>query len=130
MSEEKRPEQEFDDLLSGVEDNIKRLVNEFIEENKSYSKDKVRDDIDFDGGITEMVDSSVPIHYYDLMKLATLTEIYHHENELTPAFDGTMTPINVVATAIYEVLEERAWETLDSYLEELEDDGKFGDSDE
>lgn len=130
MENEKRAEQELEDLMESVKSDTKMLVDEFIEENEGCSRDKVRDDIDFDGKITEMVDSSVPIYNYDIMKLGTLADIYHHENELTPAFDGIMTPINVVATAIYEVLEEYVWERLDSYLDELEEDGKFGESDD
>lgn len=131
MSEdEKRPEQELDDLRQSIEEQVKESIDEFIEENKGCNRDKINDSIDYDGRVTEMVDSAVPIHYYDLTRLATLSDIYHHENESPPAYDGTMTPINVIVCAIYEVLMEVAWETVESYLDELEEEGKFGDSDD
>lgn len=129
MSEnEKRPEQELEDLKERIKDDVKASIDEFIEENEGCNRDKINDSIDYDGRVTEMVDSAVPIHYYDLTRLATLSEIYHHENELPPAYDSQMTPINVITTAIYEVLMEVAWETVESYLDELEEDGKFGDN--
>lgn len=131
MSEdEKNPEQYLEELKESIEEQVKDSINEFIEENEGCTRDKINDSIDYDGRVTEIVDGAVPIHYYDLTRLATLSEIYHHENELPPAFDGSATPINVIACAIYEVLMEIAWETIESYLEELEEDGKFGESDE
>ena len=130
MEDEKRPEQYLEDLKETIEEQVKESINDFIDENKECKRDKVNDSIDYDGRVSEMVDSDVPIHYYDLTRLATLSDIYHHENELPPAFDGTMTPINVIACAIYEVLMEVAWETVESYLDELEEEGKFGESDD
>lgn len=129
MNEEKEltAEQEMQDLKEGVSGDIKILIDDYIEENDNPTKDEVREKIDYNGGITETVDGSVPVYNYDLMKLSSLSEVYHHDNELPPAFDGENTPINVTGTAIYEILMDVAWETLDSYLDELEEDGKFGE---
>jgi hypothetical protein len=130
MEEEKTAYQELFDLKEMVRDEVKTAIDEFIEENPDYDKDDIRNSIDDNGRITEMVDSSVPIYNYDIMKLGTLTEVWAHENELGPAFDGTPTPVNTLATAIYEILQETAWEYVDEYLDELENDGKFDEEDE
>ena len=125
MEKELSPEQEMDRLRQDVIDDVEREIDEYIEENTGCTRDDVRDGIDYDGRITELVDGKVPIYNANLMELATLSEVYHHENELPPAYDGTSTPINVTATAIYEILMEVAWETVDNYLDILEDEGKF-----
>lgn len=115
------PEQEFENLKVHVRENAKHIVDEFIEENKIKDRDEIYGAIDDNGALTEMVDSSVPIYNIDLMNFATLMEVYNHENELPPAFDGENTPINITATAIYEILNREAWDEVDSYLEELEE---------
>ena len=125
MDEEKTAYQELEELKEMVQDEVKTKIDEFIEENPDYDKEQIRDKIDDNGTITEMVDSSVPIYNSTIMELGSLSEVYQHENELGPAFDGTPTPVNILATAIYEILMETAWDFLDEYLNDLDNDGKF-----
>lgn len=56
--------------------------------------------------VHEIADSHVPIYYHELAELASDPEVFHHENELGPAFDGTPTLANIVATAAYELISE------------------------
>jgi hypothetical protein len=67
----------------------------------------------------------VPVYTSDIMALASVGEIYGHENELGPAFDGKPRPENIIATSIYEVLEETGYDELRSYLDKLDKEGKF-----
>ena len=115
------PEQEFEDMKEQVREDARGIVDEYIKQHKVKDRDEIYGAIDDDGSVTEMVDSSVPIYNAELMELASITEVYHHDNELPPAFDGENTPINTVATAIYEILMAEAWKEIDSYLVELEE---------
>ena len=58
----------------------------------------------FDGAVREIADSFVPIYNHELTALAKEDDVWQHENELPPAFDGTSTICNLVVTAIYEIL--------------------------
>lgn len=72
--------------------------------------------------IHEIVDSSVPIYHHELAELASDPEIFPHENELGPTFDGTPTLANITATAIYELITEAPFETLNELQNEQLDE--------
>jgi len=55
----------------------------------------------------EVVDSSVPIHSQDLLDLAKEDlGLATSEPELGPAFDGKNTPINLIASNVFEEIHE------------------------
>jgi len=75
------------------------------------------------GNIAEIADTNVPVYNADIMELASDPEIWGHENELPPAFDGEPTIINIAATAIYEVIEQALyteWESIKDRASELD----------
>lgn len=56
--------------------------------------------------LNEMVDSAVPIYTSDLLTTASDNiDLAVVEPELGPAFDGTPTPVNIIAANIYEALQ-------------------------
>ena len=67
--------------------------------------------------IHDIVDSLVPVYTSDLMSLAAENIcLATDEPELGPAFDGSPTPVNIVAANVYEWLCNELWE----YANELE----------
>ncbi len=91
----------LDELRDGAKAELRERFNDFPGE--------------FDGGephdvIHEIADSSVPVYNVELVELAGIPEVGHHETELPPAFDGTPTIINVAATAVFELLEAALWD--------------------
>jgi len=71
--------------------------------------------------VSEIADSSVPVYTYELAKIAQSSmDVMLHENELPPAFDGTPTITNQIATAIYEIVQEGLSERLQELQNEHE----------
>jgi len=71
--------------------------------------------------VSEIADSSVPVYTYELAKVAQASmDVLLHENELPPAFDGTPTITNQIATAIYELVQEDLYEKLHELQQEHE----------
>jgi len=71
--------------------------------------------------VSEIADSSVPVYTYELAKIAQESmDVLLHENELPPAFDGTPTITNQIATAIYEIVQEDLYEKLNELQQEYE----------
>ena len=66
--------------------------------------------------IHEIADSSVPVYTGDLLRLAAENlQLATEEPECGPAFDGSPTPVNIIAANVYAHLETTlwaAWETL------------------
>jgi len=61
--------------------------------------------------IHEIADSSVPVYNYDLLRLAADNlNLGVDEPELGPAFDGSPTPINIIAANVFEAIESELWE--------------------
>jgi len=71
--------------------------------------------------VHEVADSHVPIYSHDLMTLGSDPQIFFHENELPPAFDGQPTLNNIVATAVYELISEALYEELYKLQQELDE---------
>ncbi|KKM03825.1 hypothetical protein LCGC14_1770480 [marine sediment metagenome] len=64
--------------------------------------------------ITEMVDGWVPIYNGQILEVAADSmDMAILEPELGPAFDGTPTPINIIAANIYETLQVAAFDEWD-----------------
>ena len=89
--------------LYGLEQGIKAEVRERAKEllEDAYPEDT----------LTEMVDSWVPIYNSDLLDVAADNmDMALLEPEVGPAFDGTPTPINIIAANIYEALNVAAFD--------------------
>ena len=113
MTRDKSAEEMLEDCKDSVRTEVREAIDNYIEENPDEDVDQIRDRIDDSGGITEIYDGCTPIYNYDIMKIGSLPEVFGHENELGPAFDGTLTPVNISAGAIDEILSEVAWEEVD-----------------
>ena len=73
--------------------------------------------------VSEIADSSVPVYTYELAQVAQASmDVLLHENELPPAFDGSPTVTNLIATAIYELVQESLYERLYELQQEHEQD--------
>ncbi|MDQ6982024.1 MAG: hypothetical protein Q9M08_03305 [Mariprofundus sp.] len=88
---------------------IKSMALEELEERFKTEPDmKYPEDM-----VNEIADSSAPVYTYELAQVAQGSiDVMLHENELGPAFDGTPTVTNQIATAIYEVVQENLYEKL------------------
>ena len=72
--------------------------------------------------IHEIADSCVPIYNADLLQIACDDfEIATAEPESGPAFDGTPTPLNIIAANVYEAIEAHLWEKWNTFKAETED---------
>ena len=73
--------------------------------------------------IHEVADGAVPVYNYDLLQLAAdlSNGIALTEPEIGPAFDGTPTPINIIAANVYEAVEAALWEEWRRAQKERED---------
>jgi len=95
--------------MSTTIEQIKQNALEELEErfkaepDMSYPEDMVH----------EIADSSVPVYTFELAQVAQSSlDVMLHENELPPAFDGSPTVTNLIATAIYELVQEELYEKL------------------
>ena len=74
--------------------------------------------------IHEIADSSVPVYTYDLLQLAgDNLNLAVDTPDLGPAFDGSPTPVNIIAANVYEYITAALWENwneIESEREELE----------
>jgi len=99
-------EQIKSDALEELEDRFK------AEPDMAYPEDMV----------SEISDSSVPVYTFELAQIAQSSmDVMLHDNELPPAFDGTPTVTNLIATAIYELVQEVLYERLYELQQEYEE---------
>jgi len=60
---------------------------------------------------SEIADSHTPVYTRDLMMVAANNiDLAVTEPEIGPAFDGSNTPVNLVAANIYERIQQAVWE--------------------
>ena len=91
----------LDDLLKSVEENIK--------EHFEYDPDGDPGDVAF-----EIADSLVPVYTGDILDMAA--DDYNlavDAPELGPAFDGSPTPVNIIAANIFDRLYAEAQEVME-----------------
>lgn len=94
-------------LKQGIRAEIRERSQELLEE--TYPEDT----------IAEIVDSWVPIYTFDLLQVAAKNpNMAVLEPELGPAFDGTPTPVNIIAANIYEALSAVAFDEWTAIREE------------
>jgi hypothetical protein len=107
--------------------NLYTLVSDAKEELRDWANENP-DETEAHDRIFEIADSSVPVYHSDLIDLAS----EHHdfvtdEPELGPAsgsnFDGTNSPINIIAANVFEYIESELWDewrTIESERAEAE----------
>lgn len=101
------------------------IIDGAIAELNEWHKNNPNADPDYDGTMHEIADSSVPVYNSDLLDIAANdNEVAFREPEIGPAFDGTPTPINIIAANIYELVQEALYERwAEIQREEEEDEG-------
>jgi hypothetical protein len=63
--------------------------------------------------IHEIADTSVPVYTADLLQLGSDNwDLMLTEPEIGPAFDGTPTPVNIIAANVYETIGAALYEDL------------------
>jgi hypothetical protein len=102
--------------------NLDELKKEAVNELRERAKDEYPNLDDHPDWISEIADSSVPIHYADLLEMAGNEIWLATEEPEIMAFDGTNTAINAIAGNIYKALEEAMYSEWDYIVEELEDE--------
>ncbi len=97
----------FNELLKDSRDDFDEAIDYFDEQERAdfFEQDEPHD------LIFERADSMVPIYTADLMQLAA-DNVYLavEEPELGPAFDGSPTPVNIVAANVFTAIEEAMFE--------------------
>ncbi len=75
-----------------------------------------------DEAIHEIADGAVPIYISDLMEMAVNSiSLATATPELGPAFDGTPTPVNIIAANVYEAVETALYEEWETIKDEREE---------
>jgi len=78
--------------------------------------------------IHELADNAVPVYNSDIMDWAAEDlDLALDTPELGPAFDGSPTPINIIAANIFEYIESELWEEWKSIEKEQADTQTQGD---
>ena len=100
-------------------------LREMKEDALAELKDSLRDypDNDEHDTIWEIADSSVPVYTSDILQLAAdNVSLAVAEQDIGTAFDGSPTPVNIIAANIYEEIAQELWNNLENIKSELEDE--------
>jgi hypothetical protein len=102
--------------------NLYQIVEDAKCELREWRDDHPDDDEPHDV-IHEIADGSVPVYTAELLRLAADNiHLAVDEPELGPAngcnFDGTPSPINIIAANIFEHIEQALWEEWQTILDE------------
>ena len=102
---------------------LQDIIDGAVEELKEWCRENPDDDPTYNGTLHEFVDGAVPVYNYDLLQIAAdlSNGVALTEPEVGPAFDGTSTPINIIAANVYEAVEAALWEEWRRAQEERED---------
>ena len=101
--------------------NYQEMLNSAVKE----LKERLQEDPDYDEGdlIHEIADSNTPIYNSDILQMAAENMFLAlNEPDIGPAFDGSPTPINIIAANIYEAIEQELWDKLEDIKEEIEEE--------
>lgn len=113
------------DVERNAIEELRDRLNDLILENKITDTDQIDNEYhnDLCDIIFECADSSVPIYTSDILQLAADNiDLATSEPDIGPAFDGSPTPVNIIAANIFEAIEECLW----TYIQEdLENDRKI-----
>lgn len=104
----RRPDDKEDDIYDIVVDAIEEFRQRMQE---AKEEGRFRDIEEPNDIIFEIADSHVPIYTSDLLRLASEnTEFALSEPDISPAFGGRPTPVNIIAANIFEKIEQSLWE--------------------
>lgn len=99
------------------------IIKDAIEELEDWHRHNPGIDPDYDGTLHEIADSSVPVYNSHLLDIAAENnDVALREPEIGPAFDGSPTPINIIAANIYELIEYALAERWEEIQREEEDE--------
>ena len=105
-----------------MSDDLQDIIDVAVEVLREWCKDNPDGD-PTDGPLSEFADTAVPIYNHDLLDLAAgNNELALTAPEIGPAFDGTPTPINIIAANVYEAVEAglyEAWHEIEEAREEV-----------
>ena len=105
----------YDIKKSALED-----LKEQLEGNAEFDNGELYISIDEHDTIFEIADSNVPTYTYDILQMAADNiELAIVEPDIGPAFDGTPTPVNIIAANIYEEITQELWSNLESIKESI-----------
>lgn len=96
-----------------TEDRLWRKAEMAREEFRQWVKDNTPGASDEEVGdvIHEIADTSVPVYNFEILQIAAQNNMMALSvPECGPAFDGTPTPINIIAANIYEYIEAELWD--------------------
>lgn len=112
-----------------MSDTIDDLIKDAIAElRERLFDDSNQDENDL---ILEIADSSVPVYNYDILSLALDDlDLALSEPDIGPAFDGTPTPVNIIAANVFEAIESALYKALPGIQEEIEEEQLAEDEDE
>jgi len=111
-------EDDLQDRIDGVVEEVESLIENFLKENKDWDGDSYElfNELDYNGGITELVDSATPIYYYNIDGLW-----YLYKNEFTEAYEnagiGNDPLENSGMTAIYLYIQEQVNEWFNDTMD-------------
>ncbi len=107
-------------------DNLQDIIDGAVDELREWCKNNPGSDPTYDGPLHEFADGAVPVYNGDLLNLAAgNNDLALTAPALGPAFDGTPTPINIIAANVYEAVEAglyEAWQEIEEEREEAEED--------
>ena len=73
--------------------------------------------------VHEIADSNVPVYTSDILEVASNDiDMATLEPELGPAYDGSPTPVNIIAANIYEAITEHLYEVARELQQDEEDE--------
>ncbi|KKL55215.1 hypothetical protein LCGC14_2257610, partial [marine sediment metagenome] len=100
-------------------------LRDIIDIARDELREQCKDSPDFDPtdeAIHEIANGAVPVYISDLMEMAVNDiDLAMATPELGPAFDGTPTPVNIIAANVYEAVTAALyveWETIKDEREE------------
>lgn len=109
---------EMDSILEDARNELREWAKENPDEDEPHDT------------ISEISDSSVPVYTYDILELgAGNFDLMTAVPELGPAFDGTPTPVNIIAANIYEKIQESLWDEW-RLIESGREDAELEEDDE
>ena len=105
---------------------LQDIIDGAISDLREWCKENPDSDPTYDGALHEFADGAVPVYNADLLDLAAgNNELALTAPEIGPAFDGTPTPINIIAANVYETVEaelHEEWDRIEQAWEEDEGD--------
>ena len=105
---------------------MSRELREIITDAREELRERVKNEqVDLDEPhdvIHEIADGSVPVYHHDLLKIASENnDMATNEPEIGPAFDGSPTPVNIIAANVFEAIYAGLWEEVREIQEEREE---------